>query len=295
MEVIQKIIQSQFGKNAEVIENVEGGNINSVFSFVIEQNDYIIRFNFDEDAFKKEVYISNLLTLNQVSFPKILQTGKEEHLAYGISEKINGSVLADFDSKQRLKLLPSLIEQITKLNQIPLGNKDGFGFLKSDGNGSEKNWETFLLKFFNKNQTGTFWDNWYELFETSFLEQDVFFEIYKRLLKYNKYNAPHRFLVHGDFHEWNIISDGCNINGIIDAGNFLYGDFVIDFVTIEHIVPNSVFEDYYVQLGIPIVDFNKRLIGAKYFKGLDSLRFYAKMGWEQSYFELRDKLLALPK
>lgn len=167
MEVIQKIIQTQFGKNAEAIEIMEGGNINSVFSFVIEQNEYIIRFNFDEDAFKKDVYISNLLTLNQVSFPKILQTGKEGHLEYCISEKINGNVLADFDSKQRLKLVPSLIEQITKLNQIPMGNKEGFGFLKPDGNGSEKNWEAFILNFFDKNQTGTFWENWYELFETS--------------------------------------------------------------------------------------------------------------------------------
>ncbi|MNO19069.1 hypothetical protein D3C76_87940 [compost metagenome] len=33
---------------------------------------------------------------------------------------------------------------------------------------------------------------------------------------------------------------------------------------------------------------------ARYFNGLDGLRYYSKMGWEYAYEELRDCLLFLP-
>ncbi|WP_342421667.1 hypothetical protein [Paenibacillus sp. FSL E2-0178] len=47
--------------------------------------------------------------------------------------------------------------------------------------------------------------------------------------------------------------------------------------------------------GIIIPDFHERLTGARYFKGLDALRFYAKMGWDAAYRQLRDELLQLPE
>lgn len=46
-------------------------------------------------------------------------------------------------------------------------------------------------------------------------------------------------------------------------------------------------------MGNTIPYFKERLIGAKYYNGLIGLRFYAKMGWNYSYFELREELLSL--
>ena len=42
-----------------------------------------------------------------------------------------------------------------------------------------------------------------------------------------------------------------------------------------------------------IPDLDERIIGAKLYMGLESMRFYAKMGWNDPY-ELRDEMLSLP-
>ncbi|MFF2015386.1 aminoglycoside phosphotransferase family protein [Paenibacillus sp. NPDC058177] len=298
MEEVQNLIKAHLGKSAEGIQAIEGGNLSSVFSFAIDQSEYVIRFSADQDAFVTEEYVANLLTSNHVLFPQTLGSGKEGTLKFCISEKIAGKPLAEYDVDQRCKLLPDLIHQITRMNQVSLTSKQGFGYLRPDGSGSHENWEDVVTAVYAEDQTGTFWENWYALFDTSCLERDVFNECYARLLDYSKYNAPHRYFVHGDCHEWNILSDGCKITGIID-GNFMYGDFLIDIATIEHIVPNRDlavdFGSYYEEMGVPIPDFTNRLIGARYFKGLDGLRFFAKMGWDHAYIELRDSLLSLAK
>ncbi|MBE1442652.1 phosphotransferase [Paenibacillus sp. OAS669] len=140
---------------------------------------------------------------------------------------------------------------------------------------------------------GTFWEDWYSLFKTFCLEKDVFDECYNRLLAYSIYNEPHRYFIHGAFHQWNILSDGQRITGIIDS-NGKCEDFLVDLATLDgHMKGFDVIQSYQIyqeQMDIPIPNFNERLIGAKYYNGLIGLRFYAKMGWNDAYFELRDEL-----
>lgn len=53
------------------------------------------------------------------------------------------------------------------------------------------------------------------------------------------------------------------------------------------------YQNYQIQTGIIIPNFKERLIGARYYNGLIGLRFYAKMGWNGIYFQLRNELLNL--
>jgi hygromycin-B 4-O-kinase len=55
----------------------------------------------------------------------------------------------------------------------------------------------------------------------------------------------------------------------------------------------QAYEEYQARAGIIIPDFQARLNGARYFKGLGALRFYAKMGWDDPYHQLRNELLQL--
>ncbi|MNN58865.1 hypothetical protein D3C81_1739370 [compost metagenome] len=78
----------------------------------------------------------------------------------------------------------------------------------------------------------------------------------------------------------------------------MYGDFMIDIAAAEAMVPGrnvaELIRRFYEERGMPIQHYNERLTGARYFRGLDGLRFYAKMGWNADYLELRDQLLGLP-
>jgi hygromycin-B 4-O-kinase len=128
------------------------------------------------------------------------------------------------------------------------------------------------------------------------LEKDVFDECYSRLLAYCTYNEPHRHFVHGDFHQWNVLCDGQRVTGIIDS-NGKYGDFLIDLATLDwhmkYLNVTREYENYQRQMGNDIPNFKERWIGAMYYNGLIGLRFYAKMGWNDAYFKLRDELLSL--
>lgn len=190
-----------------------------------------------------------------------------------------------------------LMNIFSRMNNVDLGATRGFGWIQPSGNGAFPSWKDYITSFFGEEQTGTLWEGWYRLFQTTCLEKDVFDECYNRLMAYSSFNEPHRHFIHGDFQPWNILSDGRHITGIID-GNFAYGDFLVDLATLEGTLGKldvvQAYQEQQEHAGLIIPDFNGRLTGARYFKGLDGLRFYAKMGWDDAYHQLRNQLLQLP-
>lgn len=288
---IKKILAQHFHAPITKIEEINAGNINKIFSFSHDEKYYILRLNKNKTAFQKAGTLSKILTGGGVPFAKIHHIGEHEEDAYSISQKIAGNPIGNVMSTEKLAI--SIIKNTQKIHQTPLVSTLGYGFLADNGDGIYSNWNDFIDAFFSEVGIGTFWTGWYELFETSCLERDVFDEIFARLKKYSQYNAPYRHLVHGDLHGLNILAQGDEVTGIIDFDNVMYGDFLIDIATIDLVVEAKKFEAHYKKIGMPIENFNERYLGAKYFKGLDNLRFYAKMGNVASYESLRDYLLDL--
>lgn len=255
-----------------------------------------MKFSDLEGAYETERYVSDLLSGQGITFPKCLALGKTGRLAYVIMERMEGRNLADYTAEEQTRQLPELIGILTRLADVDVGATNGYGWIGPDGNGDYASWKDFVVACNAEDQTGTFWENWHDLYRTSCLERDVFEEIYNRLMSYVPYNEPHRGFIHGDFHQWNILSDGTRITGIID-GNCLYGDCLVDLVILDRHMPWSgviqAYQDFQAKSGILIPNFKERVIGAYYFKGLDGLRFYAKMGWRDAYQGTRHFLLNL--
>jgi hygromycin-B 4-O-kinase len=296
MSEIDKVLRNHFGSGVIEVTPLDGGNLSTVFSFNHEGRGFVIKFSDLAGAYKTEHYISNMLSGQGIAFPKCLALGKAGQLSYIIMERIEGRNLADCTSEEQTRQLPELIDILMKLAAVNVEATNGYGRIGPDGNGNYTTWKDFVVASYAEDQTGTFWENWHDLYRTSCLERDVFEEIYNRLMAYIPYNEPHRGFVHGDFHQWNILSDGSRITGIID-GHYLYGDSLVDLAILDrHMSRNNVVRAYQVfqeQAGITIPNFKERLSGAYYFKGLDGLRFYAKMGWADAYQGTRDFLLNL--
>lgn len=297
VDEVEALLRSQFGFAAAGLTPMEGGNLSRVFAFDHAGQGYVVKFSDLDGAYETERYISDLLAGQGIPFPKCIGTGKTGPLAYAVMERIKGRNLGDCPMEQQTAQLPELIELLTRVNQVDVGSTSGYGWIGADGNGAYSSWKDFVTAFNAEDQTGTFWENWHELFRTSCLERGVFEECYNRLLAYLPYNEPHRHFIHGDFHQWNILSDGSRITGIID-GNCLYGDFLVDLAILDRHMPwQGIVERYerrQAELGIEIPSFKERLIGAYYYKGLDGLRFYAKMGMTDAYNGTREFLLGLP-
>jgi hygromycin-B 4-O-kinase len=293
---VEAMLSSYFDSNVTGVTPLEGGNISAVFSFSVSDKEYVIKFSELAGSFDTERYISSLLTSQGIPFSACIGLGKYKSCDYLISEKISGSHLASCSPEQQRQFIPEIIELLTRMNHVELGHTHGYGFINGSGNGMNHSWREHIIAINAEDQTGTFWDGWYSLFKTSCLEKDVFDECYNRLLAYSVYNEPHRYFIHGDFHQFNILSDGQRITGIIDT-NSKYGDFLVDLATLDwHMRKLEVireYRNYQEQLGISIPDFKERIIGAKYYNGLIGLRFYAKMGWQDAYAGLRQELLGL--
>ncbi|WP_419873311.1 aminoglycoside phosphotransferase family protein [Candidatus Pristimantibacillus sp. PTI5] len=296
MSEIENVLKNHLGPGAAEIKPLAGGNLSNVFSFSLEGKDYVVKFSDLDGAYETERYVSELLLGQGITFPKCLALGKTGQLAYVIMERMDGHNLSDCTVEEQTRQLPELIGILTRLADVDVGATSGYGWIGTDGNGTYASWKDFIVAVNAEDQTGTFWENWHELYRTSCLERDVFVEIYNRLMTYVPYNEPHRSFIHGDFHQWNILSDGTRITGIID-GNCLYGDFLVDLAILDRHMPwcgvIQAYQDYQVKAGIEIPNFKERLIGAYYFKGLDGLRFYAKMGWGDAYQDTRHFLLNL--
>lgn len=295
---VEHFLQNRYGGTVDSISHVTGGNLSRVFFFDVNGHGRVIRFSDLPDAFAFQHEMSNLLCSQGIKYQRFLEKGTLGSLSYSIAERIEGSMLADAPEPAKRGLLPELAQVITQLNLADVRDSHGFGWVRASGSGDYASWSAYIADFYGEDQTGTFWENWTGLFRTSCLEKDVFDECYTRLTSYMAYNEPFRYLVHNDSHPWNILTDGRTITGIID-GNFVFGDFLIDLAIVERSLPYlpviDTFRAHYEGIGLEVPHFHERLLGAYYYKGLDALRFYAKMGWTAAYEDTRNFLLQLAK
>lgn len=293
---IEKVLETHLGPGAAEITPLSGGNISNVFSFNHEGKGYVVKFSDLQGTYETEHYISNLLSAQNIPFPKCLALGRTSQLTYLIMERMEGRNLSDCTSEEQTLQLPEIIGILTRMAAADIGATNGYGWIGADGNGSYASWKDFVVAVNAEDQTGTFWENWHDLFHTSCLERDLYEEIYGRLMTYVPYNESNRSFIHGDFQQWNILSNGTRITGIID-GNCMYGDSLIDLAILDRHMPWSdvikAYQNYQDKASIETPNFKERLIGAYYFKGLDGLRFYAKMGWNEAYQNTRQFLLNL--
>ncbi|WNQ10623.1 phosphotransferase [Paenibacillus aurantius] len=294
----ERFLEDHYSAPVEKVTPVDGGNLSRVFFFDIGGEGRVLRFSDLPQGFALQHVMSERLRSQGVNYQRFLEYGTFGTLTYSIAERIEGTMLINAPEGVQRDLLPAVAERITRLNRVEIGDSHGYGWVQTDGSGSYPTWRDYLVDFFGDNQTGTFWENWTDLFRTSVLEREVFDECYARLMAYSKYNEPYRFLVHNDSHPWNLLTDGRTLTGLLD-GNFIYGDFLIDLTIVERSLPSlpvtATFRAEYEKQGLLLPDFEERLIGAHYYKGLDGLRFFAKMGWTPAYEHTRDYLLSLVK
>ncbi|SDN69954.1 hygromycin-B 4-O-kinase [Paenibacillus sp. yr247] len=280
------------------VQPIEQGELSKVFSYSHQGKDFVIHFNSSREGFEKERYLHETFSSQGIPIPRILEIGRANELYFSIAEKASGRTIISYPETEIKQILPDLVEQFTKINQVRLGQTKGYGWIQPSGDGSYDSWLEFLISFFREEQSG-FWNGWYALFEHSFLEQDVFQYIYDIMIDLSKCSPEKRYLVHGDFHLGNMLTNGRTITGIVDWEMAMYGDFVFDLATQHLWTPQLQFPQMvrgaWASEGHDIPKFEERLLCALLFKGLDGLRFFAKKGDRNAYDMVKSELLGQTK
>ncbi|PUA37667.1 aminoglycoside phosphotransferase family protein [Paenibacillus elgii] len=284
------------GEGVSDVTPIDMGELSKVYSYTKNGRDLVIHFKNDPETLKKVKFISDQFASCGVPMPRIFEVGTCGGAHYSIAEKVAGTPIVAQAGPDIRGVLPDLVRQFTRMNQIRVEPCSGFGWIRPSGEGSAKTWAEFLASTFDVEQEG-FYHGWTSLFESSFLEKDVFDRIYAAMMERIGYAPKERYLVHGDFHFGNMLSQNHAVTGIVDWEMAMYGDFMFDLAVLHVWAPIAQFpqrvREAWAEEGRSIPYFEERLLGYQLFKGLDGLRFYAKKGDRPAYDFMKNHLFDL--
>jgi len=286
------------GERITNVSPIEMGELSRVFRYEKDGKAYVIHFKDNRDSLEKERWIHDQYgAAYGLPVPKVYKIGNAGAIHYSISDQMPGVPISALQPASIRQVIPSLIEQYIRLYRISAGdNSEGYGWFTPEGKAVHRTWTGYLTSTFEKDQEG-FYEGWTELFDSSFLEKDLFYSLYEKMVELAAYAPKERYLVHGDFHLGNMLAEGEQVSGIVDWEMAMYGDFMFDVAVMDLWAPQLDFpkrlKTAVEQQGEDIPHFRERLLCYQLYKGIDGLRFYAKKDHEPSYRFMKERIISL--
>lgn len=290
---LRALLREHFAGDLSPVRVLTGGQVARTFAFRASGRPYIIRFGHLPHAFARDRYAGEHFAAPDLPIPRVVTLGQFDGLQYAISERLPGRPLTRLPVATLRSVFPLLLDALDRLHRIDVANGQGFGVWREDGVGHAASWRDHLAAIDVEEADG-YWAGWRALFDTSFLERDLFERSYDRMLRLADYCPEERGLVHGDFGFDNALSDSARITGILDWANVAYGDPLFDVAWLafwsNHPAIDALLRERYAPT---TPRYRERLACYEYRIGLDGLRFFAKANQLPAYGMVRGRLLGL--
>jgi hygromycin-B 4-O-kinase len=289
IEQILALLEAYFNEPVEQLAPVNQGLIARTFTFLAQGKAYIMRFQKDnmQAHFLKEAFIARHFVHPQLPLPEIIKIGRLDDLHYAISIKAPGVTLDRLSPQEYQRTLPSVIETMWAIHQADVSRQPGWGLFNDQGEGLFPSWRSYLESVREEEEEWDFYGKWHPLFDTTFLEREVFGNVYTHMYRLIDFCPPERWLVHGGYGYGNTLAQDGKVTAVIDWMDAKYGDFVYDIAWLDFWQPSPVvleqIEVYYSAHGLPIPHFRERLACCKCYMALDTMRFFAKTNDQQAY------------
>jgi hygromycin-B 4-O-kinase len=286
---VASLLEERFGAPPRNLEVLHGGLISSAFAFTMRDRQYVIRVSADSfrPQFEKELYVSRHYASDRVKIPPVIQVGPVDQWCFAISERIAGVTVNSLSPGEFLLVIPSLVETLEAIHAVDVRKGQGFGSFDGAGVGGSPSWRTNLLSVREEHEPGTFYGAWHLLFATTFLERDVFDEVYDRMVELLDYCPEDRYLVHGDYGFGNVLVECERVTAVLDWSNAMYGDFVFDLAWLDFELPDQNFDDVFRRRFSDqsriVPNFAERMLCYGCWIALDNMRFNAKTDDEPAY------------
>lgn len=291
----EEILKEVFDKSAIQVSPIEMGQLSKVYSFMAKDKSYVVHFRNNKESFIKADYMHKVYG-DKLPVPQVVKSGKIDEIFFSISNKVEGKTISSYSASEQNIIINDVVKLFVNMSHIYIEPSKGFGLISPNGFAPYKSWGEVLEKFFREDQEG-FYKDWTKLYKQSFLEKSLFQEGYSAMIELSKYSPCTPCLVHGDFHLWNMLSDGNQVTGIVDWELAMYGDFMFDLGVLHLWTPHLDFpqkvRDLWLEAGNDIMFFEERLRCHMLFKAIDGLRFYAKQEAKPSYDYTRNKVVTL--
>ena len=299
-EQVITLLQEHFPASIEHLSVIHGGQIAQTFSFTTGGQEYIVRFNRDNMGanFPKEAFIAGRIASPRIPIPRIVHVGRLQELHYSISIKVPGRPLDQLPPAEYAQLLPEVIRTLDAIHHIDVSDwPPHCGVFDDNGVGLSTSWRSYLASIREEEEEWDFMGKWHTLFDTTFLERDVFDSIYREMSRLLDSCPEERYLVHGNYRFSNVIAHERSITGVLDWIDAKYGDFVYDIAWLDFWYPEAqhgeLFRRYYGRQGVSVPAYDERLRCYLCYIGMDALRFFAKSNQPEAYQWSRKRILEL--
>jgi hygromycin-B 4-O-kinase len=291
------ILCERFAMPIEDLAIVSGGQIAQTYGFSAGGERYILRITQHMGAnLDKEQFIQRLLAASPVPVAPILQVGRLGDLHYAISQRMPGAPLTALPPDAFEELFPALLQTLDDVHAVDVSATSGFGIFDDDGVGFFPSWRASLTSIREEEPEWDFYGKWHTLFETTFLERDMWNGIYARMTELLAVCPEERSLVHGNYGFGNVLAVDARITAVLDWLDAKYGDFLFDVAWLDFwstaLNVRGRVGARYAERGISVPHYAERILCYECYIALDGLRFFAKRQNEASYRWVRDVILS---
>jgi len=287
------LLRERFAAPIEDLAVVSGGQIAQTYGFSAGGERYIVRFTQHMGAnLDKEVFIQRLLAASPVPVAPILQVGRLDELHYAISRRMPGALLTASPPDVSEAVFPALLQTLDDIHAVDVSAMSGFGIFGDDEVGFFESWPASLAFIREEEPEWAFYGKWHTLFETTFLEREVWDGIYARMTELLAVCPEERYLVHGNYGFSNVLAENGGITAVLDWLGAKYGDFLFDVAWLDFwstaLDVRGRFAAHYAERGIAVPYYDERILCYQCYIALDGLRFFAKRQQEESYRWVRE-------
>lgn len=216
---IQNFISDKLKNKIELYSVVEGME-SQVYSYTLDDKNYIIRINPSLEGFKKDDYAYKNFNSKTIPIPKVIEYGNfnETHY-YCISEKAEGITFQDSNEEVVENLLQGITHIMVEINNIDISNTTGYGIFDSKtGNAPFETWKDYLLDIFSEKY------DWNKVKKMDYVDSKLVDNIISKFNELIFYCNDVRKLRHGDFGSNNMLVNNGKFSAVIDWDCAGYGD-----------------------------------------------------------------------
>ena len=298
-QTLATILAEHFKEHARDLQPIEIGQIARTFSFRIDHSHYIIRINSGKmDAnFEKEAFIARTYSSTAVPIPEVVQHGQFNELHYCITRKAAGHCFDKLPAGEIERAIPYVMMVLNAIHATDVSRQERFGLFDGEGRGFFDNWPASLAFVKEEERADGFFGKWHRLFETTFLERDLFERLYGHFEGLLEHCPNERHLVHGGFGFGNLLVEDGRVTAVIDWLDAKFGDFLYDVAWLDYYDAArsyaELFRANYAARDIALSCYPERILCYQCYIALDGLRFFALSENAQMYNWTKARILGL--
>lgn len=288
---VQYFLENNLHAQIKDLVEIFGGKHSQAFSYISENNKYVIRLNVSDRGFKKDKFAYDHFKDDSLPIPQVLDIGMfEEGIYFCISRFVDGESARTQFKRNNFSSFPLQFEFLERIAAVPINSTlKGYGDWEPDGEAGHRSFEDFIRNLY---QTNTIHD-WDRISLMPYYERSFVDYLIGKIEELLPVLSDERALVHGDFGNDNFFIQNNRCSGLIDWDKSLVGNHFLDVGRIVLYCPDrsqssqaalSFYEDK------EYANYKQKILFGVYFTMLHNYAIAVKSGMKDSCESSRGRI-----